>query len=124
MTSAVEDLKTSLSTRIEGAERSINDRFKPMEEEAHVFETWKPKVDVTMEDLGGEIGALCKFVSRVVLDSTPALSTDIFAKPASTAASPTAGNPVDGPYVHSHNHHHRENVSGLVYTHTHSPVKG
>jgi len=124
LTSSMDDLKTSLSARIDGVEKNIGDRIRSVEEAAQVFKVWKPKVDSSMEDLRGEIGALRKSVSQVVLDSTPPSSAGIFAKPTSAAALPSAGNPVDGPHGHRHDSNHREGAYGPVYTHTHSPVKG
>lgn len=100
------DLKTSLSDHIKGVEKSIGDRFRSMEEVAQVFEEWKPKVDAAMDDLRGEVGALRKSVSRVVLDSSSPTAAGIFAKPGSVAATLLAGNPTDGPDGHRHENSH------------------
>ncbi|RLM68934.1 putative gag-pol polyprotein [Panicum miliaceum] len=124
MRSSVEDFQTSLTQRIDGVETNLGDRFQAMEDVARVFESWKPKMDSSMEDLRTEVSTLRKTVNRVVLDSHPASSAGIFPKPQSAAASPSAGNPVDGPHGHRNDSSHRENVFGHVYTQSHSPVKG
>jgi hypothetical protein len=120
----VEDLMVSMTCCIDSVEQNLGDRFSAMEKAAEVFEDWRPKVEAGMEDLKMEVGALQKTVYRVVLDSTPSTSVGIFAKPTSVAATPTAGNPIDGPTGHRSPIANRENVLGKVFTQNHSPDKG
>ena len=89
-----------------------------------MLDDWKPKIDSSMEDLRIEVGALRKTVNRVVLDMPTPAASGILPKPASAAASPPAGKPIDGPSGHRHDSTHRETVFGSVYTHTHLPVTG
>ncbi|RLN23391.1 uncharacterized protein C2845_PM07G03090 [Panicum miliaceum] len=97
-----------------------------MEEAAREFGDWKPRIEASVEDLRVEVEALRKTVNRVVLDSDHTKAAGIFTAPGSgsAAASPSAGNPVDGSKEHRVDLHHRESAYGAVYTHTHSPVKG
>jgi hypothetical protein len=53
---AVEELKASMTTRIDIVEKNLDDCFSAMENAVGVFDEWKPKVDADMEDLRVEIG--------------------------------------------------------------------
>lgn len=113
------DLQGSLTSRIDGVERVITNRFTALEDAAKVFDDWKPRVDAAMEDLRQEVGVLRKSVHRVVLDASPSTSAGILPQPVAAAAIPSAGHPVVGPDGHRVELHHRESGS-----HTHLPVKG
>jgi hypothetical protein len=117
-------LKSSVDLRITGVEEKLDSKFKAMEEVAVVFDDWKPKVDASMKDLKVEVGALCKTVNRVVLESNPSSSTGIFGKPRSAAATSSAGNSVDGSNEHDTSFRNREDVLGKVFTHMHLPRYG
>jgi len=124
VSASVANLKASVSERIDGVERSLDDRLKRIEVAAGDVGDWKPKVDASIDDLRLELAAMRKTVNRVILDSTPAAGAGILATPGSAVALPSAGNKADGPDGHRVDFDHRESASEVVYTHTHSPVKG
>ena len=113
----------SVSERIDGVERSLDDRLKRIEVAADDVGDWKPKVDATIDDMRIELGAIRKTVNRVILDSNSSAAPGIFVAPAPVAASPYTMAP-DGPSEHRVDTNFRENAHGSVYTHTHSPGKG
>ena len=61
--SSVEDFQTSQTQRIDNVETNLDDRFHAMEDAAQMFESWKPKVYSSMEDLRVEVSSLRNMVN-------------------------------------------------------------
>ncbi|PAN39674.1 hypothetical protein PAHAL_7G260200 [Panicum hallii] len=93
-----------------------------VEAAATAFETWRPQIDSAVEDLKMEVTKLNKHLDRALLDR----STDsgLLQPTVSATARPYAGFTADGSSGHRHEHNHRDHEFGIVFTHTHIPVKG
>ena len=56
----IANIDSMLSSRINSVEHAIAGRFDKIEHAVQVFDTWKPKVDASMEEFRAEIDAFRK----------------------------------------------------------------
>ncbi|CAN6166061.1 unnamed protein product [Urochloa humidicola] len=121
---SVADLKSSLTTRIDGVEKALGDRFENLESAAKVLDDWKPKVDASIEDLRIEVGAMRKTVNRVVFDSSAPSTAGIFPKPSPAGMTSSTALQSEGTEEHRAELPHKDSGFGSVFTHTHHSGKG
>ncbi|CAO2168369.1 unnamed protein product [Urochloa humidicola] len=124
VSSSVADVKSTLTTHIDGVEKKLGDRFESLEATAQVLEDWKPKMDASIDDLCLEVGAMRKTVNRVVLDSPTSSSPGIFPKPVAATAATMMGDKVESAEGFSVDNRNRESSFDTVFTHTHTQGKG
>ncbi|XP_066332617.1 uncharacterized protein [Miscanthus floridulus] len=132
----LKSVQMNLTNRIVAVETSIGARVGSLEDAAKVFDTWKPKMDATVEELRSKVGAirktdekvealreemtaLRKSVSRSVLDAAPAMPTGVLPPPKVSTALVPAGWTKFSPL----GHHEESSHQGLKFA-TRSPVKG
>jgi len=132
----IANIDSMLSSRINSVEHTIAGRFDKIEHAVQVFDTWKPKVDASMEEFRVEIGAfrktnesverirtemtaLRKTISRTALESTTASPMGVLPPPLAFPAPATAGGSVISPVGHGVESSHR----GMGFD-PKSPVKG
>jgi len=130
-------VQANLTARMDLMESSVGKRVGSLEDAAKAFDTWRPKVDATVDELRAEVGAirktdekvetlreemtaLRKSVSRSVLDAAPAVPTGVLpAPPKVSVATIPASWTKFSPLGHREESSHR----GFEYP-TQSPVKG
>lgn len=135
--SRVDVVETSLGSRITAMDRSISDHTGAWRMSSRCSTIGGLSMDASMEEFRSKIGtlckqegaiekmweemtALCKSLSRVVLDAAPAMPAGILSQPLVTAATSSAGHPNTGPLAGHHvDTHHREFESLTLL-----PVKG
>lgn len=120
------DLDTRLNHRFGDIENHHDTRLQALEysiaQASTEFESWRPQVDTAVTDLKLEMSKLNKHMDRVLLDRSP--NSCLLDAPKSASARPPTGAAVDGPTGHRNDNHHRDHGSGMVFTHSHIPVKG
>ena len=53
-------MQSNLTARMDLVERSVGKRVASLEDAAKAFDTWRPKVDATVDELRAEVGAMCR----------------------------------------------------------------
>ena len=96
-------VQVNLTAHMDLVENSIGKRVASLEDAAKAFDTWRPKMDATVEELRAEVDAirktdekvetlreemtaLRKSVSRSVLDAAPAMPTGVLPPPPKVSA--------------------------------------
>lgn len=94
-----------------------------LEQAAMSFDSWKPQIEASINDIRVEVGQLSKHWERSVFEHGPK-ETALLEKPGSASARPSARDHADGPGGHREDSTHRDTGFGSVLTYTHVPDKG
>jgi len=89
---SITNIISRMSSRIDSIEHTIAGRFDKLEGATQVLDTWKPKVDMSMEEMRTEIGAFSKTdesVEQIRSEMTALRKTISRAAHESTTAAPT-----------------------------------